>query len=527
MFPDAPRAVRGGWPRHARKLLLLLGLLCLPAVGHGQTAPRIPVGINLRPLTPYDRAWVFADAMKMAAPWQFLTEQRTHHIAKVGKNAGDRRPPNEVVLDGSGWPKPPRNVAVFTQVFTSMRGRFPAGQYTLTWKGGGSFQFRGAVQVVSTSPNRIVLDVDPWAGGAIELQLHGYDPTRPTTDIHLWLPGLENDCSAFHPLFMERLRPFSVLRFYPWMRVYSTSGSWSQRAALGSARQSTAEGVALEYMVELCNEVGSDPWFCIPHTADDQYVRNFATLVRDTLHPERRIYVEYSNEVWNTDFLAGQWARAQASKRGVPVGRVVAEETARVFNLWREVFGERSDRLVRVVGAHLHNPTFAQTVCQNLNGNFDAIAVGAYFSARADRDEVDAASTAEELMAAAVNNLEALVLPRITDHKNLANTYSTQLGRHIGLLTYEGGQSIVARSPGGGLGLPATLDVQYLPEMYAAYRRLIEEGANRGLELFVGYDFTGGRNDADTFSVLEYLEEPTASAPKYRAIVEGWENRNL
>jgi hypothetical protein len=63
--------------------------------------------------------------------------------------------------------------------------------------------------------------------------------------------------------------------------------------------------------------------------------------------------------------------------------------------------------------------------------------------------------------------------------------------------------------------------------MFDAYRALIEGGQARGLELLVGYDFVGQRGTADTFSVLEYLDEPLESAVKYRALIQGWENRNL
>jgi hypothetical protein len=518
MFPDVPRAPRSGW--RLREALLLLALLLLPRASAAQEPDRIPVGMNLRTLTPYDRSWVFADAMKLAAPWRLLGQERTKPVRRA-------RDVDEVPVDGDGWPRPAQGEAVYTRVFTSMRGRFPAGEYVLRWSGGGTFRFRGAVRVLSQEPNRIVLDVDPWSGGAIEVQLHDFDPDEPTREVHLWLPGLEGSSSAFHPLFLERLRPFQVLRFYNWLRVYTTSGEWSERSQVSSARQTTPQGVAVEHMVELCNTLGSDPWFCMPHTADDDYVRRFATLVRDTLSPGRRVYVEYSNEVWNTDFAAGRWTRERARQRGVQAGLVVAEEAARVFRIWREVFAEGAGRLVRVVGGHLHNPAFARSVCKGLGDELDAIAVGAYFSARADRSDVDRTSTAEQLMAAAAENLEQLVLPRISDHAALAQELSERLGRHIALVAYEGGPSIVARSPGGGLDLQATLECQDLPEMYTAYRHLLEEGRVRGLELFVGYDFAGVRDEADTFSVLEYLEQPTASAPKYRALVEGWESRNL
>jgi hypothetical protein len=138
---------------------------------------------------------------------------------------------------------------------------------------------------------------------------------------------------------------------------------------------------------------------------------------------------------------------------------------------------------------------------------------------------VSVESTAQELMAVARANLENVVLPRITDHRNLADGFSAELGRHISLLTYEGGQSIVARSPGGGLDIAATLECQGMPEMFDAYRFLIEGAQARGVELFVGYDFAGPRNSADTFSVLEHIREPVTTAVKYRALIQGWESR--
>jgi hypothetical protein len=309
------------------------------------------------------------------------------------------------------------------------------------------------------------------------------------------------------------------------MKVYTTSGRWPSRSRLGSMRQSSTEGVALEYMVDLCNELQAEPWFCIPHVADDDYVRRFATLVRDSLHHSSRVFVEFSNETWNTDFTAGQWAREQGQARGLAAMAIVAERAAQVFDIWHEVFGEERERVVRVAGVQLHNPGIASALCRFLDGKFDALAVGAYFGARADRDPVDRDSTADELLAVARANLESQTLPRISDHKALCDQYSAQFGRHIALITYEGGQSIVARSPGGGIDLDASIAVQNMPAMYDAYRALIEGAQARGVELFVGYDFVGGRTAFDTFSVLEYLHQPVTEAPKFRALVEGWESR--
>ena len=56
-------------------------------------------------------------------------------------------------------------------------------------------------------------------------------------------------------------------------------------------------GASLEVMVALANALDADPWFNMPHQADDTFVRNFATYVRQHLEPGRKVYVEWANEV--------------------------------------------------------------------------------------------------------------------------------------------------------------------------------------------------------------------------------------
>ena len=518
------------FPRPWSSWLAVLFALVASVPALAQDAPTaavepIPIGMNLRPITAFERAWVFADVMKTATEW--LYEESGPVPPTRRKQGGGGLPKSSGVLlhDREGWPLPASGRAVYCQFFIGMRGRIPAGDYVCTWKGKGTLELKGHVGIVSQAPGRIVATFDGVNGGQPGLRLSGVDLSDPIRDIRVWMPGLEDSCHYYHPLFLERLRPFSVLRFYPWMKVYSTSGRWSQRSTLATARQGNPEGVALEYMVELCNELRADPWFCIPHVADDDYVRRFATLVRDSLHHGAKVYVEFSNETWNTDFVAGKFYREQARKRGLAAMELVAERAAQVFDIWYEVFGAQKTRIVRVAGVQLHNLGIANALCRALGGKFDAMAVGAYFGARADRDPVDSSSSAEELLAVARTSLDAAVLPRIVDHKNLADAFSTQLGRHIALLTYEGGQSIVARSPGGGLGVEASLACQEMPAMFDLYRGLIEGAQARGVELFVGYDFCGPRTSSDTFSVLEYMQQPLASATKYRALIQGWESR--
>jgi hypothetical protein len=60
---------------------------------------------------------------------------------------------------------------------------------------------------------------------------------------------------------------------------------WADRSHVADVTYATPAGVPIEVMIDLANTLHVDPWFCIPHQASDDYVRRFATLVRDRLDP--------------------------------------------------------------------------------------------------------------------------------------------------------------------------------------------------------------------------------------------------
>lgn len=64
-------------------------------------------------------------------------------------------------------------------------------------------------------------------------------------------------------------------------------------------------------MIQLCNLLGAAPWFSLPYAATDDYILQFAQLVKATLRADVPIYLEYSNEVWNGLFPQGTYAQEQ------------------------------------------------------------------------------------------------------------------------------------------------------------------------------------------------------------------------
>ncbi|NJN99194.1 MAG: hypothetical protein HC875_36435, partial [Anaerolineales bacterium] len=66
------------------------------------------------------------------------------------------------------------------------------------------------------------------------------------------------------------------------------------------------------FLIRLANDTGAEPWFTLPHQADDDYVRRFAQMVHADLRADLRAWMEYSNEVWNFSFQQAHWAEEQA-----------------------------------------------------------------------------------------------------------------------------------------------------------------------------------------------------------------------
>jgi len=146
-----------------------------------------------------------------------------------------------------------------------------------------------------------------------------------------------------------------------------TNGSdevlWSDRKKHTHAFQNDNNGgVALEYMIELCNLLEADPWFCMPHkaagTGEDDYVTKFAQMVRDgdiangvtALHSEATIYIEWSNERWNIEFSQYSWL--DPVPRSDAWFNKWADEAGNDFIIWGNIFDTDSRTLVRVVSGH-------------------------------------------------------------------------------------------------------------------------------------------------------------------------------
>ncbi len=496
-------------------------------------------GMNLHQVAYWGREWVFVDVMKMCRPWLTSFDPAQNKV---------------VSMDADGWPLqvPAGATEIITHVFNNVGGAYPGGDYVFTYEGVANVTFTGDVNSVTpdpVKPKTYIVSVTPGSQG-IFIHLAGIDPNDHIRNIRFWMPGFdENSPSAFHPLYIKRLRPFKAIRFMDWQRTNTQDEvAWNTRATKTYFSQATGKGVALGHMIELCNELRADPWFCMPHKADAAYITSFATMVRDgdpangipPLHANAKIYVEWSNEVWNSRFPVYDWIRKGAipgPNNDVELGApeffdMWANNTADDYSLWHQVFTGNEDRIIRVLASikDSDNAWVAGKMTDRLkvlsfDRQFDAISTSAYFS---DKGYTGSTSDGVALINYAMSDTNPVGTikkseARYIEHGALAQQLSVEMGRIIDYLAYEAGQHMTPKDQNNNLKpySQAIIDAQALPEMYEAYFKNMQAFKDAGGSLYVAFNYINKQVDLDGgWGHLNHQDQPIADAHKLRAVLD-------
>lgn len=479
----------------------------LPSMAEGQRPPA-PItnpnlALGLAGVNDWSVQQPFLDVMKTARPWI------AHLPGQWGGWDYDRIRAGGY-LDADGWPMtlPPGTVAISTLVLTdlSAEAQGVAGRYILTHAGRGALKIDGRAQVISTAPGRMVFDYTPGPG-SVMLTITAIDPADPIRDIRIVREdrvALIGQGQIFNPDWLAVIRGARVLRFMDWMATNGSTLAHSRDRPRPDDFSWAPNGVPMEVMLALANELEADPWFTLPHLADDDLVREMAELARDGLNPGLRAWVEYSNEVWNWQFPQAAWAEEQGRARWGREHTWVqfhALRAAKVADIWAQVFAD-PDRLVRVIATQtgwlgledqiLDAPLVLAEGRPPPAHSFDAYAVTGYFSAqlggdakaamirgwlaKGERAALDLA--ARELRDGSVSGSPEDSLAHLT---GTIWPHHAQVARRHGLrlVMYEGGTHVV--------GLGAQVDdaaltkfftaLNYSPQMGALYAELLRAWA--------------------------------------------------
>ncbi len=495
--------------------ILLLVLACLTPVSAQSPTSKPPLGMNLSGVVDWSSELVFVDAFKSARSW--ISQAKGQPWGKGGPLATDAR--------GHLLRLRPDQYAE-TVVWTGFEQRYPTGTYVCLYSGEGELSFTGDARVTKRQPGRLTVEVTNKTGSAFArvTRLNEKDPIR-----HIRLIPQEAEKTyqpePFRRDFLDRWKGFKVFRFMDWQKTNNSRLSrWEERPTPDDHSQ-TRDGVALEYMIQLCNTLRVEPWFCMPHLADDRFVREFAQLVKKSLHPDLRIYVEYSNECWNGMFeqarhCARQGKRLDLSKNAYEAQlRYYSQRSIEIFKIWEEVFGGRT-RLVRVLATQSANPWTGTTVLdwREAYKQADAVAIAPYFGNRfGDPRNADrvADMKVEDLLTELVKDL-AESRKKMEAYAELARK------RELQLLAYEGGQHLVGH---GGAENNNKLTALFQaanrhPKMKDLYLADLKNWREAGGGLFCVFSSMSLPSKWGSWGVLEHFAQPLEQAPKMQALRE-------
>ncbi|MCU0611035.1 MAG: hypothetical protein MUE60_04495, partial [Candidatus Eisenbacteria bacterium] len=451
---------------------LLIAACCLSAPG---VLADLEIGMNVAGPTDWNSEYPFVNIMKLGRSWG------TCNVAwhPSGQNLWDTQLIDSVAVDENGYPlelpfevdhpNADTSQAVFS-VWTNTSS-LPSGTYILLYDGQGTFDFDFDAEITSVTPGRLEVSVQP-AAGIMKMEILGSTQGDHVRNIRFLLPGTEATYQdePWSAEWKEKLAPFTTIRFMDWgCTNNSILRTWDQRPAVDDYTY-TISGIPYEWMVWTCNEIDADPWVCVPHLADSQYVANLATLFRDSLDAERTIYVEYSNELWNWMFAQAHYG-LDSLDQGLPWPERLGPRIEDVMAIWTDVFAGQTNRLVRVVGSQTYYLDIVDRILDYVDPDVvDALAATWYVGLNGDSlASYGAGLTADKVFELAYGELRGDLSYFLRGNKAIADDEGLRF------VYYEGGQHFTPTPFGSVQPYNQVLeDVQTDPEMYAFYCELLD-----------------------------------------------------
>ncbi|KAK7495111.1 hypothetical protein BaRGS_00013751 [Batillaria attramentaria] len=486
----------------------------------------VTVGINIAGISYYSAEVKWVDIAKQSHKWV------TH---REGVSDWDTHEADKISWRDDGYPASlPAGMSVAKLMYVGFGQYEQNGSYTILYDGEGDFEFHG----LSNHPHyqgkgRKVVEFPHIKENGIILEVTATNPDNPIHNIRVLPPGYENTYERFpfHPLFLEFLKRFSEIRFMDYLHTndYHT--------------QEGPEGGAVEYMVQLANTVGVDPWICVPFAADDHYVTQLASYVKNNLRPDVKVYVEYSNEVWNTMFRQTIYTQEQgkllfpddnARTAGM---KFFVKRATEIANLWTQVWGSESERVVNVIAwqtNYFANYNRMLAELGDRKSSFQAIGITGYFTCdKATRTH------AAEMPTMTMAEIQHLCDVGLAHEKDTDRHYmDVALAHGLKLVMYEGGPGMAnpdnAAVTDKAIAFNKDQHIQRPVEdvMKAWYDIVTSNGSNSSPGgLFNYFASTNLPNKYGSWGMAQYTGQDLSQVPKWLGvqtfISQHWPNNPL
>ncbi len=524
---------------------LLFILLCLFSMQFSYAGPntRSPLGVNSNEVMDDDASIPFIDVFKTSIPF----EEARPWLTK-----------GKVVYDEHGWPKNLNGGQAGTRFLYKLpKETVPEGNYTVLYDGEGILSYSDDAKLVSREPGKDIISIHAGKDKEfrVKLIIKNSNTKNYLRNIRVLMPG--GVCSnnpfkrvkdkryckgarylafekyhkglIFNPAYLDYMKDFKVVRFMNMSGITRNPiSSWNERPKVKDATWAGKQGergAPLEIMVALANRLNADPWFNLPHKADNNFVRQYAKYVKENLKPGLKAYVEYTNEAWNSIFTQAHYVKDMGERMQLDEDRDKAGykyfslRSVQIFDMWEQTFGG-TDRIVRVMGSWTGWTRLSEMLLSYRNAykKTDAIAIAPYFFP--SFKSAQKARSVSQLFKLMYDPKEKYSIPKVLGyiHKN-AQT-AEKFG--VDLIAYEGGQHLVDWKSRNVTSHPTKLMIAANKDwrMAKAYSIFMRGWRDNGGKLFVNFSAPRTYQWFGSWGTKEYITQPINKAPKHRALLQ-------
>jgi hypothetical protein len=549
---------------HATALMALAVLVFAPTSpvrGATSTNANSPLGMNLMNVNYYTSEVPFLNLFKMSGVSQSNGGFFTHNTKTYVWNTNEAA---YLQLDSNGYPtsltatsadphSPQQfdsvGVLLMRDLAPSNAGKglpYPAGLYVIDYDGQGTLAVDLDAKLVSASPGHYVFNVASPSSAGFDIYITSTDPNHTGNYIHniqvvkaeqenLLLAG-----NVFNPTFLGLLQKFHVLRTIQWLEIDNGGGllaNWAQRPLPTDGGWGGPNGVPVEVAIQACNAVSADCWLNVPHMATNDYITQMATVAHNNLGTSQKIYVEFSNEVWNSIYPQHAYAVSQgeamwpgSSSNSNGWASWYGMRVAQTCDLWKAAWGADAGRVVCVMSSFIYSTDYAT---QSLNcslwtgsGNapcsghgIGAVAIAPYFSIATPASLTSAPDGGLSTLFSSMNNTS---LPQISTAELAFKTALAPF--HLPLITYEAGQTLEGfpTYQTGSAMVNTFIAANRDPRMGTVYTNFLNQWKANGGDLVVMYADISTPSQYGEWGALESVMDTvyplTAAPPKWQAI---------
>ena len=511
------------------------------------TNKKASIGINTNEIYEQDASIPFIDLFRVSTPFH-------ENIRCRAKDKPCLTSPS-VEYDKQGWPKKLNDGKAGVYFIRNVhRDAFPKGEYIVLYDGEGELDYQKNAELVKRKDGEDTIKLTARSDGFMTatVQIVKSNPDKPLRNIRILMPGgicsddpfhhVNNatDCKdsiyldykthhasiIFNPDYLNFLKDFSVIRFMPMSGVTRNPAEhWDQRPKMDKATWGGiygSRGAPLEIQVELANRLQADPWLNVPHAADDDYMRKFASYVKENLSPNLRPHIEYTNEAWNSNFVHNEHMQKMGIAEKLDQDALMAgykyyaKRSVEFFKIWEDVYGGH-EKLVRIISGWDTRPDISGIILayEDTYKSADALAIAPYVGG--NLRGFRASKTVDEIFHLLTDEKSYRSMPKVIEEITKTADLTKEFG--VSMISYEGGQGLVDWATRDYMQHPNPLffGANRDPRMADLYTKLYEGWKEMGADLFIAFSSPRSCNADGCWGLKEHIRKPLNESPKLEA----------